>query len=101
MKRFPFLCLDTFFYSYSIFIRPAEGMCCVEYTVCADDNAFSLNTGRKNTVEATVIAVNAAKEEVVKFDFAGVDNSCLNDYIRITGTGFLTNFYSCVIRFSF
>ena len=52
-------------HSYSICIRPADGFCCVQYSVCADQmDAFSLDA---------------------KLQMAKQDTDCSADFIVISG----------------
>ena len=53
---------------YNICIRQEDGFCCVQYEVCADDNAFSISN-----------AIPMAKQ------FAA--NCATQDYIEIEGSG--------------
>ena len=60
-----------FFFSQTICIRQAQGYCCVQYQLCADQtNPF--------TIDRTLIAADVIK--------GLVDSSCILDYVAIPGS---------------
>ncbi len=67
-------------FRYSICIRPETGYCCVKYTLCTDDNSWTIDHN-----QATV--ANQDTE---------VDTECTEDYLGISGfeTGFWLLFAS-------
>ena len=52
------------FFRYNICIRPEKGYCCVQYSLCADANSWSIDTSIAS---------------------ASVDTQCAKDYVGIDG----------------
>eukprot|EP00095_Tigriopus_kingsejongensis_P012199 maker-scaffold1149_size94623-snap-gene-0.17 protein:Tk12199 transcript:maker-scaffold1149_size94623-snap-gene-0.17-mRNA-1 annotation:"hypothetical protein EAG_02482" len=71
---------------YSICIRQEEGMCCIEYQACSDDNSFSING----------MATDAAIQDTncLTLDYIGIDvatASCTKDLGSISVSQFCGN----------
>ena len=51
--------------SYAICIRQEAGYCCIEYSLCSDDNSWSLFN--------TAIAIGARQDDLCTGDYLGID----------------------------
>jgi len=69
---------------YAACVRQEEGRCCIEYTVCSDDNSFSLNNLIDISADATLgkssTGTNCYPGTNTASDFTG-------DFIEIAGSG--------------